>query len=126
MNDLTADLLARLQNGIQRKKEVVLVPLTKMNKEILRVLKEEEMIKDFSDGEDGFVNVEPLYDNDEPVVSHFNRISSGGQRIYQTSKEIKPIMNGRGISILSTSKGIMTGSRAKGDKIGGELICKVW
>lgn len=126
MNDTIADLLARLQNGIQRKKEIISVPSTKINKEILRVLKEEEMIKDFNDGEKGFLDVEVMYDNDEPVVSHFNRVSSGGQRIYQTSKEIKPIMNGRGISILSTSKGIMTGSRAKGEKIGGELICKVW
>jgi small subunit ribosomal protein S8 len=126
MNDLIADLLARLQNGIQRRKEFVVVPSTKINKEILKVLQEEEMIASFEDGEKGFLDVEVLYDNGEPVVSHFTRVSSGGQRIYVTNQEIKPIMNGRGISILSTSKGLMTGSQAKSQGIGGELICKVW
>lgn len=126
MNDLIADLLARLQNGIQRDKEIIEVPATKANKEILRVLKEEEMIVDFEEAENRMLEVEVLYEGGEPVVSHFERVSSPGQRIYETSKEIKPVLNGRGISIFSTSKGVMTGSQAKSLKIGGELICKVW
>ena len=125
MNDLTADLLARLQNGIDRRKEEVLVPKTKMNMEILRVLKEEEMIVDYTEVEEG-LSVEVVYDGKEPMVTHFKRISSPGQRIYIASKDITPVLNGRGIAIISTSKGLMSGAMAKSKKLGGELICKIW
>lgn len=125
MNDLTADLLARMQNGIERKKEEIIVPMTKINAEILRVLKSEDMIKDYSKTEDG-INVELLYDSGEPVITTLKRVSKPGQRIYVASKDILPIMNGRGVSIISTSKGLMSGAVAKSKKLGGELICKVW
>lgn len=125
MNDLVADFLARIKNGIERKREVIEVPVTKMNVEILKVLKQEEMIEDFEEV-DGMINVTVKYDNGESVVTHFERISSPGQRIYVSSKEITPVLNGRGISIISTSKGLMSGAMAKSKKLGGELICNVW
>lgn len=125
MNDLIADLLARIQNSIMRKERTVEVVSTKMNKGILEVLKKEEMIKDF-EANDKTLVVELLYDANEPVVSHFTRVSKPGQRIYVSSKEIVPVMNGRGISIISTSKGLMSGALAKSKGLGGELICKVW
>ena len=125
MNDLIADLLERIQNGIERKKESVIVPRTKINMEILRVLKSEEMIKDYKETEEG-VNVELLYDGNDPVITTLERVSKPGQRIYIASKDITPVMNGRGISIISTSKGLMSGAVAKSKKLGGELICKVW
>lgn len=125
MNDLTADLLARIKNGIERQKENVLVPNTKMNVEVLKVLNMEKMIGEFSQVEDG-VTVELLYDGKEPVISTLKIISKPGQRIYIKSKDITPVMNGRGIYIISTSKGLMSGAMAKSQKIGGELICKVW
>lgn len=125
MNDLIADLLARIQNGIERKKESVIVPRTKINMEILRVLKTEKMIKDYKESEEG-ISVELLYDGNEPVITTLERVSKPGQRIYIASKDITPVMNGRGISIISTSKGLMSGAVAKSKKLGGELICKVW
>ncbi len=125
MNDLIADLLARIQNGIERRKEVVVVPRTKMNTEILKVLKSENMIKDYKETENGF-DVELLYENGDPVITALERVSKPGQRIYVASKDITPVMNGRGISIISTSKGLMSGAVAKSKKLGGELICKVW
>jgi len=125
MNDLTADLLARIQNGIERKKEAIIVPMTKINIEILRVLKSEKMIKDYKEIENG-INVELLYNDGEPVITTLKRVSKPGQRIYIASKDITPVMNGRGISIISTSKGLMSGAVAKSKKLGGELICKVW
>lgn len=125
MNDLVADFLARMKNGIQRKRESILVPSTKMNTHILTVLKQEEMIEDFKSVEEG-IEVFVKYDDGEPVVTQFERVSSPGQRIYLSSKEITPVMNGRGISIISTSKGLMTGAQAKSKNLGGELICKVW
>ena len=125
MNDLVADFLARMKNGIQRKRESILVPSTKMNTNILNVLKQEEMIEGFDSTEEG-IEVLVKYDDKEPVVTKFERVSSPGQRIYLSSKEITPVMNGRGISIISTSKGLMTGAQAKSKNLGGELICKVW
>ncbi len=125
MNDLVADFLARMKNGIQRRRESVIVPSTKMNTRILNVLKQEEMIEDFHKSDDG-IEVIVKYADGEPVVTQFERVSSPGQRIYVTSKEITPVMNGRGISIISTSKGLMTGAQAKSKNLGGELICKVW
>lgn len=110
-----------------RNKEFVPVLNTNINRDILKVLKKEEMIKDFKLNEDsGTVDVELLYENKEPVISKLQRVSKPGQRIYVTKKEIKPIMNGRGISIISTSQGVMSGSVAKSKDLGGEFICKVW
>lgn len=125
MNDLTADLLARLKNGIERRKETIIVPKTKMNSELLRVLKQEEMIKEYSQVDES-ISVEVIYEGKEPLVTQFERVSKPGQRIYIASKDITPVMNGRGISIISTSKGLMSGAMAKSKKLGGELICKVW
>ncbi len=125
MNDFTADLLARLQNGIERKKETILVPNTKMNVEILKVLEMEKMIVGYKQAEDG-INVEMMYEDKEPVISVLKRVSKPGQRIYIASKDITPVMNGRGIAIISTSKGLMSGAMAKSKKMGGELICKIW
>ena len=125
MNNLTADLLARIQNGIQRGKESVLVPNTKMNKEILRVLKEEDLIEGFDEIEEG-VNVGLIYDDEEPLLTKLTMVSKPGQRIYVSSNDITPVMNGRGISIISTSKGLMTGAMAKSQNLGGGLICEIW
>lgn len=125
MNDTIADMLARIQNAIMRKRESVEVLDTKMNMEILRVLKEEEMIGDFEKKEK-MIEVILEYDGLEPLITTLKKVSNPGQRIYVTHKEIKPVMNGRGISIISTSKGVMSGALAKSKNLGGELICKVW
>lgn len=127
MNDLIADMLTRIQNGIMRKKESVSVINTNINREILSVLKKEEMIDDFEVSEDNrTVEVKIAYNDKEPVITKLQKVSKPGQRIYVSKKEIKPIMNGRGISMISTSKGVMSGSVAKSQDLGGEFICKVW
>lgn len=127
MNDLIADMLARIQNAIMRKKDTVNVLNTNINREILEVVKKEGMIEDYTvlDG-DREVEVTLLYKGQEPVIRKLQRVSKPGQRIYVTKKEIKPIMNGRGISIISTSKGVMSGAMAKSQDLGGEFICKIW
>ena len=125
MNDLIADLLARIQNSIMRKEKEVEVVNTKMNVELLKVLKQEEMIEDFEIKEK-MIEVKLAYDEKEPVVAHFMRISKPGQRIYVSRKEIEPVMNGRGISVISTPSGLMSGAMAKSKGLGGELICKIW
>ena len=119
--------MARLKNGIMRRKETIVVPSTKMVKAVIEVLANEGMIESFEELESGNIAVQPLYtENGEPVVENFIRISKPGQRIYVTHTEITPVMNGRGINIISTSSGVMSGALAKSKKIGGELICKVW
>lgn len=125
VTDTVADFLARMQNGIVRKKDSILAPKTKMVLEITRILKEEGMIEGFEEN-DGVVNVIVKYVEGEPMVTKFVRISKPGQRVYVGAKEILPVMNGRGISIVSTSKGMLSGGVAKKQGIGGELICEIW
>lgn len=127
MNDLIADMLARIQNAIMRRKDTVVVLNTNINRDILEVLKKEGMIEDFEVLDAGReVEVILLYKEKEPVITKLQRVSKPGQRIYITKKDIKPIMNGRGISVISTSKGVMSGAVAKSKDLGGEFICKIW
>lgn len=127
MNDLIADMLTRIQNAVMRRKAFVVVPNTKINIEILKVLKSEKMIEEFEENEKKEIEVELSYINGkEPVVTHFEKVSKLGQRIYVSNEEIIPVLNGRGVSILTTSSGVMTGAMAKGKGLGGELICKIW
>lgn len=125
VNDTIADFLARMQNGISRKKEVIEVPSTKLVAQIIAILKEEGLIGGFEE-KDGVLFVSINYVDGISMLTKFTKISKSGQRIYVGSKDILPVMNGRGISIVSTSKGLMTGSRAKNQHLGGELICEIW
>lgn len=125
-NDTVADTLSRLRNAIARGYDEVVLDETKMNKEIARILKQEDFIEDYEVA-DGQVSVTLKYNKQgDPVVEHFDRVSSPGQRRYVSSKEILPVMNGRGISIISTSSGLMTGAQAKSRSLGGEYICQIW
>lgn len=125
-NDTVADTLSRLRNAIARGYDEVLLDETKMNKEIARILKQEDFVEDYEVA-DGQVSVTLKYNKQgEPVVEHFDIVSSPGQRRYVSSKEILPVMNGRGISIISTSSGLMTGAQAKSRSLGGEYICQIW
>ncbi len=125
MNDPIADMLIRIQNAIMRKKETVEVLNTKLSVEILKVLKQEEMIEDFED-KDKYLEVTLSYDDGEPVITHLEKVSKSGQRIYVSNNDIVPIMNGRGISVISTSQGVMNGAMAKSKNLGGEFICQIW
>lgn len=110
-----------------RKKESTLVQDTKMINAILEILKTEGFIVDFKKSDDSMIEVELAYLEDgRPVAQEFTRVSCPGQRMYVTRKEILPVMNGRGISIVSTSAGLMTGAMAKSKKLGGEYICNIW
>jgi small subunit ribosomal protein S8 len=126
MNDPIADMLTRIQNAIMRKRDTVEVLNTKMSAEILEVLKQEEMIEDFEEKE-RYIEVSLMYNEDgEPEIFHLEKVSKPGQRIYVSANDIVPILNGRGISVISTSQGIMNGALAKSQNLGGEFICKIW
>lgn len=123
--DLVADTLTRIQNGIKVGKTDVSVMKSNLIKSVLLVLKYEGMINGFEET-DSAINVSLKYVGGEPMVAHFSKVSKPGQRIYVSSNEIIPVMNGRGIAIISTSKGVMSGAVAKSKKLGGEYLCNVW
>jgi small subunit ribosomal protein S8 len=126
MSDPIADMLTRIQNAIMRKRDTVEVLNTRMSAEVLEVLKQEEMIEDFEQKE-RYLEVSLKYNEDgEPEIFHLEKVSKPGQRIYVSANDIVPILNGRGISVISTSQGIMNGALAKSQNLGGEFICKIW
>jgi small subunit ribosomal protein S8 len=130
MTDPVSDMLTRIRNALIVKHSIALVPKSKIKIEILKVLKEEGYIKEFKIIEDGIksrIEVSLKYhgSNKESVVRELNRVSKPSRRVYIKNNEIPRIRGGLGISIISTSKGIMTGSNARNQKLGGEFICTV-
>ncbi len=129
MTDPITDMLNRIRNAQAVGKTEVLVPLSNIKNEISSILTKEGFIgevKKTIKGKMKILKISLKYDNDVPSIAGFKRVSKPGQRIYQGAPEIRKVRGGYGISIVSTSKGIMTGKDAKKAKIGGEVICEVW
>ena len=129
MTDPIADLLTRIRNGQQIKKSKIVCPSSKTKVSIAKVLKEEGFIRDYQilDGEKGKnIEISLKYYYGEPVIKEIVRISKPGMRVYSSVKNMPLYKNNMGISILSTSKGIMTNFNAKEANIGGEIICRVY
>lgn len=128
VTDVLGDALARLKNGIMRESKEIQVMRSNLVLDVLKVLKKEGFIEDFEEMEDGrFVLVKPAYEESgEPEAAHFDKVTRPGQRVYVSYNELKPVMNGRGISIISTSEGVMTGAMAKSRNLGGEYLCNIW
>ena len=129
MTDPIADMLTRIRNMIIAKHSDVTIPHSKVKLEIARVLKEEGYIENFESVGDGAKKIIKVYlKNSEdgiPVISEIKRISKPSRRVYVDKTNIPRISDGMGISVLSTSKGIMTGTNARKIGIGGEIICTV-
>ena len=130
MRDPIADFLTRIRNAFRTDKRWVDIPSSNMKKRIAYVLKEEKYIKDFffiNDGQFQTIRIFLKYDfNGVSVIEDIKRASRPGQRIYVGSKEIPRVLDGLGISILSTSKGIISNKAASRLNIGGELLCEVY
>lgn len=132
VTDTIADMLTRIRNANQMRYEEVKVPASNMKKEIARILKEEGFIKDYSvdnDGDNGqgTIVLTLKYSNKkERVITGLKRISKPGLRVYAKSDEIPQVLNGLGIAIISTSKGIMTDKEARKQSIGGEVLAYIW
>jgi small subunit ribosomal protein S8 len=130
VTDPIADLLIRLKNGSQRRHETISVPASKLKRAILEILRKEGYVESVEDGaEDGHpvLKVQLRYVGEgEPMITGLQRISKPGRRVYVGSKEIERVRNGIGMSILSTSKGIMTDQESRRNKLGGEVLCSVW
>ncbi len=130
MSDPIADMLTRIRNAGKAKFNSVDVPGSKMKTEIAKVLKNEGYIRNYKfikDGKQGILRIYLRYTEDnQHAILDIQRVSKPSRRIYINAKEIKPVYNGLGIAILSTSKGVLTDKKARAINVGGELICTVW
>ncbi len=130
MTDPIADFLTRIRNAFRTDKRWVDIPSSNIKKRISYVLKEEKYIKDFffiNDGQFQTLRIFLKYDfNGKSVIEDIKRCSRPGQRIYVGSQEIPRVLDGLGISILSTSKGVISNKTASKLKVGGELLCEVF
>ncbi len=130
VNDPVSDMLNRLRNAMRAAHERVDVPASRLKEDLLRVLAREGYIGSFRRVEEkgrAVLRVLLKYDHEgEPVVSGLERVSRPGRRVYAPAKEIPEVLGGLGTSILSTSKGILTGQEARAGRLGGEILCNVW
>ena len=131
MSDPIADFLTRIRNGLAAKKRWVDVPSSALKKRISLVLKEEKYINDFffitSDGNKETIRIFLKYDyNGDSVIENIKRVSKPGLRVYVGAGEAPRVLDGLGVSIISTSKGVLSNKKAKQLGVGGELLCEVF
>jgi len=128
MHDPIADMLTRIRNGQMRNKVTVSMPASKIKKSIASVLKDEGYIEDFGITENNgkpLLNIDLKYYAGQPVIETIERISKPSLRIYKSTDDLPKVMNGLGVAIITTSKGVMTDIKARAAGIGGEVLCYV-
>ena len=130
MTDPIADMLNRISNGLLARHKQVTLPSSKIKVAVARILKEEGYIKSYQvtrDEPQPSLRIVLKYDDDrQPIISKIRRISKPGRRMYVGRDEIPWVLNGMGVAILSTPRGIITGQQARRLKVGGEVLCYVW
>lgn len=130
MTDPIADMLTRIRNAVRVERPHVDMPASKVKSGVADVLKREGYIWDFKvvEGEPvAQLRIELKYGhNGERVIQHIKRVSTPGRRVYRKAKELKPVLNGMGISVLSTSRGVISDREARQRGVGGEVICQIW
>ena len=127
MHDPISDMLTRIRNAQRVNKNTVAMPSSKIKTAIAQVLKEEGYIEDYSVAGDvkATLEIKLKYYAGRPVIEHIQRGSRPGLRVYKAANEIPSVMNGLGVAIVSTSKGVMTDRKARANSVGGELLCVV-
>jgi len=130
MVDPIADMLTRIRNGIMASYDKVEIPCSKMKINIAKILKTEGYIRNYKiieDNRQGIMVIYLKYNEDKsPVIKGLKRISKPSCRLYSRSKKMPKVLNGLGINVISTSRGIMTDREARKMGVGGEVICSVW
>lgn len=130
MTDPIADMLTRIRNAIMASYDTVDIPVSKLRINIGKVLKSEGFIRNYkvlTNRQRGVIRVFLKYDEDgQPIITGLKRVSRPGRRVYAKSDRIPKVLNGYGINILSTSKGIITDREARKLGVGGEILCSVW
>jgi len=130
MTDPIADLLTRIRNAMMAKHRTVEIPSSRMKVEIVKILRDEGYVQDYQLREDdrqGSISIELRYVGEGGrSIQGLQRVSRPGRRVYCGKDEIPRVLNGLGVTIVSTSKGVMTGSACRKLGIGGEVLCNVW
>lgn len=129
ISDVIADMLTRIRNANDAKHETVDIPASNMKRAIAEILLSEGYIKSYQiieDGKQGVIRITLKYVGKQKVIHGLRRVSKPGLRIYSNCEDMPKVMNGLGIAIVSTSKGIMTDKRARKENVGGEIIAFVW
>lgn len=128
MTDPVADMLTRIRNGQMAEKLGVSMPASKLKEAIAKVLKDEGYIESYAvriDGAKAELDIELKYYAGRPVIERIERVSRPGLRVYRGQQELPKVMNGLGIAIVSTPKGVMTDRKARSVNVGGEVLCIV-
>ena len=129
MNDPVSDLLTRIRNALGAKHETLEIPASKMKLEIVRILKEEGFVANYTESrgdKQGVIRVTLSYASGKrPIISSLARVSRPGCRVYARKSEIPAVLGGMGICILSTSQGLLTGKQAQEKGVGGEVLCAI-
>jgi small subunit ribosomal protein S8 len=129
-SDPIADMLTRIRNGLQARHAKVDVPASRLKTDIAKILKDEGYIANYKLTEDGTKRSIRIYlkysPGNMPVISRSERVSRPGCRVYVGSRSVPRMLGGLGINILTTPRGVMTGSSARKENVGGEVLCHVW
>jgi small subunit ribosomal protein S8 len=129
-SDPIADMLTRIRNGGKAKFNSVEIPGAKIKVELAKLMKNEGFIRNYKfvkDSKQGILKVYLKYGADQShAIYGLKRISKPSRRVYQKAKDLKQVLNGMGIAVVSTSRGIMTDKQARRDRIGGEVLCQIW
>jgi small subunit ribosomal protein S8 len=130
MSDPIADMLTRIRNGGKAGFDKVDIPGSKIKLELIRVLKEQGYIKDFKYLEDEHKRIIRIYlkyvSEGKHAIFGIQRVSKPSRKVYSKAKQIKPVLNGLGVSVISTSKGVMTDKQAREANVGGEILFNIW
>ena len=130
VSDPIGDMLTRIRNAQMRRKSKVSTPASKLRARVLDVLASEGYIRGYSEievkGAQPELEIELKYHNNEPVIKQLKRVSKPGRRVYSSVKDIPTVMNGLGVSILSTPKGVMSDTQAREERVGGEVLCSIF
>jgi small subunit ribosomal protein S8 len=126
-NDPISDLLTRIRNASTARRRTVTMPYSKLKEQVAEILKANGYLAEVSVATDGgFKSLELNLTGNPEAITSLIRVSKPGRRVYTTAKDIPLVLGGRGLVIVSTSSGVMTGRDARKKGLGGELICKVW
>ena len=129
LNDPLGDMITRIRNAHMRGRATVTTPASKMRQRVLDVLVEEGYVRSYAEIEKGGkaeIEIQLKYYEGAPVITEISRVSKPGRRVYSSIGDLGLVRNGLGISILSTSKGVMSDAAARAQKVGGEVLCKVY
>ena len=129
VTDPISDFLTRIRNASKAKKIRVDIPASNMKKSLAEILKQQKFIQDYAvveNNKQNLLRVQLKYRNGSPAINVLKRISTPGLRVYKSSDELPRVLNGLGVAVISTPKGLLTDKEARKEAVGGEIVCYIW